>query len=150
MSRIRMLVAFCGAIAVLAGLATVSSAADTKLFATMNGKQEKPAGDPNGTGKATLTFKATQVCYDIRPVKAGLTFAAGHIHKGAKGVAGDVVLPLFQSPKKLKGGKLTGCATAKASVIKAIKAKPSGYYVNVHSGAFPAGVIRGQLSKTAG
>ena len=141
MSRIRMLVAFCGAIAVLAGLATVSSAADTKLFATMNGKQEKPAGDPDWFPLGSPYF--AEHLADTYP-------AAGHIHKGAKGVAGDVVLPLFQSPKKLKGGKLTGCATAKASVIKAIKAKPSGYYVNVHSGAFPAGVIRGQLSKTAG
>jgi hypothetical protein len=149
MTRIRILIAFCAAIVVLAALATVSSAADKKLYAKMDGKQEKPAGDRDGTGTAVITVKANKVCYDIRPKKAGLTFAAGHIHAGAKGVAGGVFIPLFQSPKKVKGGKLTGCSpTVKASDLAKLKAKPSGYYVNIHNAAFGAGAIRGQLTAT--
>jgi len=148
-SRIRILIAFCAAIAMLSALATVSSAADTKLYSKMSGKVEKPKGDPDGVGTAVLTFKSNKICYDIRPTKAGLTFAAGHIHVGKAGTAGDVVVALFQSPKKVVGGKLAGCSgTVKASDMSKIKAKPGGFYVNIHNAKYPPGAIRGQLSKT--
>ncbi len=149
MSRIRVLIAFCSAIVVLAAMATVSSAADTKLYSKMTGKQEKPKGDPDGVGTAVLTFKSNKICYDIRPRKAGLTFAAGHIHVGAAGKAGDVTVPLFQKPKQANGGKLVGCSpTVKSSVLAKIRSKPAGYYLNIHNAKYPAGAIRGQLSKT--
>jgi hypothetical protein len=32
-------------------------------------------------------------------------------------------------------------------LIKAIRQNPSAYYVNVHNADFPAGAVRGQLSK---
>jgi hypothetical protein len=148
MSRIRIVIAWCAAISVLAVLATVSSAADTKLKATMSGSQEKPKGDPDGTGTAVLTLKSSQVCYVITPKKAGTTFSAGHIHAGKKGVAGPVFINLFTKPKTLKGGKLSGCSpTVKAADIAKVKAKPADYYVNIHNAKYPAGAIRGQLKK---
>src|SRR3954466_8892082 len=118
MTRIRVVIAGCAAICLTASLATVSSAADTKLYAKMSGSQEKPKGDPDGTGTAVLTLKSSQVCYVITPKKAGTTFSAGHIHAGKKGVAGPVFINLFTKPKKLKGGKLSGCSpTVKAADI---------------------------------
>jgi hypothetical protein len=148
MTRIRIVIAWCVAISVLAVLATVSSAADTTLKATMSGSQEKPKGDPDGTGTAVLTLKSSQVCYVITPKKAGTTFSAGHIHAGKKGVAGPVFINLFTKPKKLKGGKLTGCSpTVKATDIAKVKSKPADYYVNIHNAKYPAGAIRGQLKK---
>src|SRR4051812_39333888 len=102
MSRIRVLIAFCAAIGLLAALATVSSAADKKLYAAMTGKQENPPGDPDGVGTATITVKSNKICYDIRPKKAGLTFTNGHIHATK---SGDVVVPLFAAPKKVKSGR---------------------------------------------
>jgi hypothetical protein len=147
MTRIRVLIALCAAIGVLAALATVSSAADKKLYAAMTGKQEKPAGDPDGTATATITVKSNKICYDIRPKKAGLTFAAGHIHAGKAGVAGGVVVPLFQSPKKVKNGRLTGCSpTVSTTLLAKIKSHPANYYVNIHNAKYPAGAVRGQLS----
>jgi hypothetical protein len=148
MTRIRILIAFCAAICVLAALATVSSAADKKLYAKMTGGQEKPKGDANGTGTAVITLKSSQVCYDIRPHNSGLSFSAGHIHAGAKGVAGPPLVPLWGTKKTVKAGKLTGCVSAKASDIAKIRAKPSGFYVNIHNKANPSGAIRGQLTAT--
>ena len=66
---------------------------------------------------------------------------ASHIHKGAKGKAGDVVVALFGNPP----AKHSGCVTAKKSVIAAITAKPHNYYVNVHTKKYGAGAVRGQL-----
>lgn len=149
MTRTRILIAACAAIAFVAVMTASSSAAVNELYASMTGKQEKPAGDPDGTGTAELTFKSGKICYDIRPKKAGITFAAGHIHTGAAGVSGGVAVPLFQTPKKVKGGKLTGCSPkVAASLIAKIKAKPANYYVNIHNAKYPAGAIRGQLTKT--
>jgi hypothetical protein len=146
MTRIRVVIAGCAAICLTASLATVSSAADTKLYAKMSGSQEKPKGDPDATGTAVLTLKSAQVCYVITPKKAGSTFSAGHIHAGKKGVAGPPVIPLWAKPKKLRGGKLAGCASAKAADIAKVKAKPAGYYVNIHNAAYPSGAVRGQLT----
>jgi CHRD domain-containing protein len=148
MTRIRIVIAWCIAISVLAVLAAVSSAADTTLKATLSGNQEKPKGDTDGSGTAMLTLKSSQVCYVITPKKAGTTFSAGHIHAGKKGVAGPVFINLFTKPKKLKGGKLSGCSpTVKAADIAKVKAKPANYYVNIHNARYPAGAVRGQLKK---
>jgi hypothetical protein len=148
MTRIRVVIAGCAAICLTAALATVSSAADTKLYAKMSGSQETPRkGDPDATGTAVLTLKSTQVCYVITAKKAGSTFAAGHVHTGKKGVAGPVFIPLWTKPKKLTGGKLTGCSPkVKAGDIAKLKAKPENYYVNIHNAAYPDGASRGQLT----
>ena len=39
------------------------------------------------------------------------------------------------------------CVAVEPDTLKAIVAAPEGYYVNVHSAAFPKGAVRGQLSK---
>ena len=41
-------------------------------------------------------------------------------------------------------GKLT-VGAPNVDLVKAIRQDPSSYYVNVHSTAFPAGAVRGQL-----
>jgi CHRD domain len=118
-----------------------------KLRANMNGAKERPdPGDPNGSGTAfvTLNSRATRVCFFIthqrivRPV-------AGHIHRGGPGTAGPIVVPLFErasgaaSPIRGCEGDVTG------ALIRQIRNRPGGFYVNLHNGPFPAGAIRGQL-----
>lgn len=147
MTRFRTLIAFGAAIAALAAMATVSTAADRKLYSTLTGAQEVSAGDPDGVASAVLTFKAKTVCYDIRPKKAGLTFSGGHIHAGKPGVAGAIVIALFTEAKKTKSDKLTGCSrTIKAATLSKVRAKPANYYVNLHNTKYPDGAIRGQLN----
>ncbi|MCW5981662.1 MAG: CHRD domain-containing protein [Bryobacteraceae bacterium] len=79
------------------------------------------------------------------------TFTAMHIHRGAAGVAGPVVVDsIFGAQVEASGsGSLfrqnvvTDLPTL--TVIEAILANPSNYYLNVHSTTNPAGIIRGQL-----
>src|SRR6266540_2279122 len=86
----------------------------------LTGETESPAGDPVGTGTATVRLRAGQgqLCYELA-VSNLTAAAAAHIHKAATGVAGPVVA--------------------------AILADPASYYVNVHTAEFPAGAVRGQL-----
>jgi hypothetical protein len=72
----------------------------------------------------------------------GKVFAA-HIHSGARGKAGPVIVPLCAPCKSGASGR----ATVGASVLNALEAGRG--YVNVHTKKNPAGEIRGQLGAAA-
>jgi len=74
---------------------------------------------------------------------SGLTgpAAAAHIHLGAKGKAGPVIIPLCGPCKS----PVTGTVAVTATRIKQIESGKT--YVNVHTAKYPAGEIRGQLVK---
>lgn len=124
--------------------AATTTAAGKKYAATLTGANEAPAaGATGGTGKAEVTLDSAkgEVCYDLSV--SGITGAtASHIHDGASGVAGPVVVP-FQAPA---AGTAKGCTPADKALVDKIIANPSGYYVNVHTTDFPGGAIRGQLA----
>jgi hypothetical protein len=113
----------------------------------LTGEAESPAGDPVGTGTATVRLRAGQgqLCYQVA-AKNLPAAAAMHIHKGASGVAGPVVVPL-QTPNE--AGTASGCVPAARTLVGAILANPASYYLNVHTAEFAAGAIRGQLTGTS-
>jgi hypothetical protein len=113
----------------------------------LTGEAESPAGDPVGTGTATIRLRAGQgqVCFRLA-VENLASAAAAHIHRGASGVAGPVVVPLTTPGAD---GVSSGCAPATRAVVSAILARPASYYANVHTAEFPAGAVRGQLTGTS-
>lgn len=115
-----------------------------QLSAQLSGAAERPGpGDPDGAGRATFTFNAGQVCYEVAVDRIAPATMA-HIHKGAAAASGPPVVTL-QAPGP--DGKAKGCATADAAVLNDIQQTPGAYYLNVHNGEFPAGAVRGQLSR---
>jgi hypothetical protein len=112
----------------------------------LTGEAENPAGDPVGTGTATIRLRAGQgqVCYQL--AAKNLVAVAAHIHRGDSGAAGPVVVPLVTPTA---AGVSSGCATAVRTLVKAILTDPASFYVNVHTSEFPAGAIRGQLTGTS-
>ena len=140
-------------LALVAGLAALSlptvalAQASTTLTATLTGEAEVPGpGDPDGAGTARITLQESQVCFNLTWDNIGGA-NAGHIHQGGPGVAGDIVVPLFEVSDPLPSGPNSqeGCVDAEAAVIDAIRQNPAGYYVNVHTPELPKGAIRGQL-----
>lgn len=116
------------------------------LSATLSGGAEKPTpGDPDGAGSANLRLNVgqSQVCYDIK-VSGIAPATMAHIHKAPPTAAGPVSVPLKQPAAD---GKVSACAKADQAVIKDILQNPGDYYVNVHNAEYPAGAVRGQLSK---
>lgn len=127
---------------------THAQGSDMMLSATLSGAQEVPnPGDPDGTGTAMITLRANnEVCWDMKVSAITLPAAAAHIHEGAPGVAGPVVVPLSAPDAN---GMAMGCTNADAAVAERIRQNPGGFYVNVHTSDFPAGAVRGQLAMGA-
>lgn len=113
------------------------------MTSELSGANEVGPGDPDGSGSAHVTLNQGQgeICFSIETSNVDNILAA-HIHVGAAGVNGGVVVSFDWANT---GGN--GCVAANADLIKQIRQDPSGYYVNVHSPEFPAGAIRSQLSK---
>ena len=120
------------------------------LSTELSGDAEVPGpGDPDAAGAAALTLNQGlgSVCFDLSWEDIDGTVSAAHIHTGTADEAGPIVVTLFS-------GAFDGTDTASdcvedvdSALIKAIRQDPTSYYVNVHSDVFPAGAIRGQLSK---
>jgi len=130
-------------------LALASTAADggRKFTTTLSGAAEVPGpADPDGTGTATITLNpgTGQVCWEISVSGITLPATAAHIHEAPVGVAGPVDVPLSAPDAS---GFASGCASVDRAEILEIIQHPEEYYVNVHNVDYPAGALRGQLSK---
>jgi hypothetical protein len=126
------------AVALVPAAALAAPGKGNSLHASLRGAAEVPKGDPDGSGTAEVKITGTRVCWEIKLARVGKPTAA-HIHKGAPGKAGPVVVPLGAAYKA------KGCTTAPAAVARAILKSPGAYYVNVHNARYPAGAARGQL-----
>ncbi len=133
----------------LAATATPAAAADhavqgPRVLATfLDGANGVPAVDTQGFGISVVLVVPAQdkVCYLVTQHNLSSTVIAAHIHSGAKGTNGPIVVP-FTPPVD---GKATGCVTVADALAQDLAANPKNYYVNVHTTNHPAGEIRGQL-----
>ena len=135
----RKLVLLLG-VAVL-GLAGVAYAASSPVMigTTLNAGQDH-ATNSHGKGTFTGTITGGKLKFTLKFSNLTGPATAAHIHMGAKGVSGPVVVPLC-GPCKTTISKTVPIA---ASVVTAIKKGKA--YVNVHTSKYPNGEIRGQLA----
>jgi hypothetical protein len=121
------------------------------VVAVLRGSEEVPVlGDPDGIGGANIVLNAAEgeVCASI-----GAAFiqpaTVAHIHRGARGVPGPVVVDftslIIPGISFTGTSVIRGCVDANPTLIAEIIANPSGFYVNVHNAEFMGGAVRGQL-----
>ncbi len=118
--------------------------------ALLTGANETPnPADPDGVGFAVITLDpgAGTISFTAYAQKIAAP-TASHIHRGAVGVTGPVVIP-FNKPfnSGVSSDTLTGIA---AGLMTDIIANPPGFYFNIHNADFPGGAIRGQLRPAPG
>ncbi len=128
-------------------LAKIADAAQggRRLTATLTGAAEVPGpGDPDGSGTAVVTINPGKglLCYELTVANIAPARAA-HVHEAPAGVAGPIVRGLTPPTS----GASSGCETISRKLAMEILTDPADYYVNVHNAIYPAGAIRGQLSK---
>ena len=121
------------------------------LVARLSGANEVPPANAADRGNAVvrLNAKTLKVCWSFSAQKltsksgAATAPVAAHIHTGAAGIAGPVLVGFGATYSR------RGCVTSTAETIAAILANPKGFYVNVHNASYPGGAIRGQLKRGA-
>ena len=117
----------------------------------LDGAQEVPAIVTGATGEGTLVISAdnTTIWYVIDYSGLSGPVVAAHIHVGAAGVGGGVILPLTPSASPMVGTLTaadfmsSGAITTFAEALAALKT--GGTYFNLHTAANPGGEIRGQI-----
>jgi len=117
----------------------VCDAAQADCFvATLTGANSVPANGSTATGTGLFVFDVgtSTLTYYVKHTIANVT--AAHIHEGAAGTNGPVIIPFT-----LTGQTASGSAVLTAGQTTELFA--GSLYTNVHSPAFPAGEIRGQL-----
>jgi hypothetical protein len=109
----------------------------------LTGANEAPnPGDPDGLGVAAVLVNVPQrrICYLIAVTRIRPATMA-HIHQGAVGVAGPIVVTLNPPTR----GMSNGCVRVTRRLAAQIAHAPHRFYVNVHNGPFGGGAVRGQL-----
>ena len=117
--------------------------------ATMKGSSESPKGPSSASGTFTVEFKNGQACFKMSVKGLGAFPIAAHIHRGAAGTNGPIVVDLKATAKSTWKGTsprvAQKCVSARAATVSAIRRNPGNFYANVHTSAYPGGAARGQL-----
>lgn len=114
----------------------------TSLFGMNEVGQEGADDDASGDFTGEVDLEAGTLCYYL-DIEGLDDVTAAHVHKGKKGENGPPVVVL--ETNNPDGDEM--CAQAEADVLADIARNEEDYYVNVHTTAFPAGAIRGQLGE---
>lgn len=124
---------------ILAACATMSMNKEVRI--TLSGANEVPPVATSASGSGTIMVAADKsVSGSISTT--GVAATAAHIHTGAAGKNGPVIVPLAKSGDS--GWSVP--AGAKFTDDQYETFKKGELYVNVHSAANKAGEIRGQLT----
>lgn len=121
--------------------------------------------ESSGQGTGTFTLNLTRdsagaitaatgtFVYSLTGLPNGTVIQRTHIHRGAAGVNGGIIIDTGLTPANgitLANGTLTNQTFANrqidpVSLAQEIIDNPAGFYFNVHSALNPGGVVRGQL-----
>jgi hypothetical protein len=98
----------------------------------------------------TITAATVDFRVDLTGFPASSAITAAHIHTGAAGVNGAILVPADVSAGQVTLTNGVGTFTRinlpiTAANAQAIINNPPGFYFNVHTSANPGGVMRGQL-----
>jgi len=142
-------------------LAPATAARTTMYSAQLSAAEEVPSNASPATGQATYTLSTDGQTLHYKLTVTNITNPVmAHIHTGAKGVNGPVVLPLFNGPvaSGVKNGtliegdataaQLTGPLAGKTMADLLAEMDAGNTYSNIHTndGKDPAGTGVGDLA----
>jgi ABC-type glycerol-3-phosphate transport system substrate-binding protein len=146
---------------------TTSGSVTTRFTATLLPANETPPitnGESVGSGTVTIDFTQTRdasgtitaavtnFAVDMKGFPPTAVVNIAHIHTGAAGVAGPILVNTTTNPGEVVltngAGNFTRVGISMpVATAQSIIDNPSGFYFNVHTTLNPGGVMRGQLVK---
>jgi hypothetical protein len=164
MRRLSSTVTIVIAVLVFSGVA-FAVAQSTNFGAPLSGDEQVPTVDTNARGNSILHLSKNGDELDFKLIVANIeNVTQAHIHCGAEGVNGPIVVFLFPFTPAgvtangvLSSGTITNadviptpssaeCPGGVANLDQLVaKLRSGGAYVNVHTTAHPGGEIRGQV-----
>ncbi len=144
MRKVHLLVVLM--IGLLGTMGTASAQGNCRNFVVqLTGSEQVPAVDTQAHGVAILHVNDNGTISYKLIVANIVNVTAAHIHVGATGTNGPVVVPLYSG--QTTSGRTEG-VLAEGTITNPDLAQAlcnGNYYVNVHTTAHPGGEIRGQI-----
>jgi CHRD domain len=159
MRNVRRLLAGIGVAAAMAAVIAAPAGAQTATtkctaFAVLKpGNEVRPPDttDPvesRAAGFAAVHIDGTKLAFSVAIANpARETFIAGHIHPGAAGVNGPVLVPMFGGMDDRRLFTQFASIQITTAQAEAICGNLAGHYVNYHTTQDPMGAVRGQLRR---
>jgi hypothetical protein len=134
------------------------SGGEIRYAAELRPGNEVPPANSSAYGSAFVTFNPlnNSIAWDAR-ANGIANPTLSHIHRGAAGVNGPVIINFATSAAQIPNGRTAGAGPITGAQSGNLQpadlaalynpATASGFYVNIHSSAFPGGEVRGQLSE---
>lgn len=113
---------------------------DKPTTVELTGAQEVPPVSTKASGRSTVTV-ASDRTVSGSVIVDDMNATAAHIHQGAKGANGPVVIPLTKTSDKV----FSVPASTRMTEQQYEAFKAGNLYINVHSAAHPGGEIRVQM-----
>jgi CHRD domain-containing protein len=164
MSRV-MLLSLVGALSIMGSAASASADSDHNFVASLKAREEvqTPAVESSAAGVAKFKLNDDGDELSFKLIVANIdNVLFSHIHCGPDGVNGPIIAFLYDGPAVTTNGVLAegvltsedvvprpdsaacpGGVSSFADLLE--KVENGGAYVNVHTQAYPAGEIRGQI-----
>jgi uncharacterized protein (TIGR03437 family) len=149
--------------------AAFAQTAETIPFrAILSSANEVPPVSLNASGAATVWMHvirdaqgrvtSASVDFDVNFTLPAANNVVGlHIHNGAAGVNGPVVIDsgirgaepvaVGTTGRIQRQAQVSASTTAALEAVNGVLSNPAGFYVNMHTTDFPGGVMRGQLQR---
>ena len=108
----------------------------------LSGANEVPPTTTTAAGRGRAELDANTLDVFVTVTTTGMTATAAHLHLGAVGANGPVIVPLTQGPTNT----WTSAAGTKLTQAQAVVFAAGGAYFNAHSAALPGGEVRGQAA----
>jgi len=111
----------------------------------LTGEQEVPAVKTTAIGSGVIKVTSTKMISGS-VTTTGINATAAHIHLAPKGSNGPVIVPMTKTGETQTGEAIWAIAqNTRLTDTQYVHYVAGDLYVNVHSEAYPAGEIRGQL-----
>ncbi|ADJ27124.1 spondin domain-containing protein [Nitrosococcus watsonii] len=118
---------------------TITGPGDKLFNFVLDGNQEVPPADTPANGSCVGILNKDQTVFTANCHHTVQDATAAHIHEAPAGVNGDVIFPFASAESPIQ-------ETFNFTAENVATLMAGNFYINVHSGDFPGGEIRGQVA----